>query len=64
MCLDAYVIETIARQHRAEAEAFAAQQQMLREITTPWRVSLGHTLVRLGERLADHAPRHAQPSLS
>ena len=64
MCLDEYYVETIVRQRRDDAEAWAARQTLLRSVDTPWRVSLGRTLVRLGERLADHTPRRTQPSLS
>lgn len=65
MCLDEYLADTIVRQRHAEAHAWAARQALLANIGTPWQVSLGRQLVRLGERLvATGAPSRIQHSLS
>ena len=64
MCLDEYFIETLVRQRHAEAEAFAARQAIVRSLRTPWRVTVGRALVRVGRRLAAGAPARVQPSLS
>ena len=63
MCLDEYFTRTIVYQRLEEAREFAARRSLIAEFETPWRVSLGRALVRVGERLAGPLPAHVRHPL-
>ena len=60
MCLDVHMM-TIHRQLE-EARATAQHEMLVAQLRTPWRVTVGRTLERIGRRLAEE-PARVQPSL-
>ena len=52
---------TIHRQLE-EARATAQHEMLVAQLRTPWRVTVGRTLERIGRRLAEE-PARVQPSL-
>ena len=65
MCVNDYGIQVIVHERLEQARAIAQREALVAELRTPWRVTVGQSLVRLGQRLAGAAgPSHVQPSLS
>ena len=68
MCVvDEYMTQVLVQQRLEEARAFAEREVLFAEFRTPWRVAIGRSLVRLGQRVAGTgaaAPSRVQPSLS
>jgi hypothetical protein len=64
MCVDDYITHVMVHERLEEARATAARDHLVAELRTPWRVTIGQSLVRLGERVAGApGPSRVQPSL-
>jgi hypothetical protein len=60
MCLDEYVVSVIVEQRLRELREEAARIAWLEKLQPPLRVTVGHSLIRLGHWLA--APARVQPA--